>query len=607
MLRVLSVLLSQQAYYWQLLGELVMDNTPLIPVSEYFNFRLDESGKPFMEVKLRGLALLRLAATNKGTAFTKEERTALGLDGLLPPRVTTLQHQVERMYRNYLRQPDDISKYQFLRSVQERSEFTFYALLADHLDEMMPIIYTPTVGKAVQQYSSLYQSPRGVTISSENAHRTEQVINNYPWGDVRMIVVTDSSAILGIGDQGHGGLAICIGKLALYTAGGGVSPFHTMPVNLDVGTNRKELLDDPFYLGVQQPRLHGEKYFELIDNFVDAVYERWPKAIIQWEDFAKNIAFEVLERYRNRIPCFNDDIQGTGAVVLAGLLSACHRKGERLRDQRVVVSGAGAGGSGVAAAIRDGMVKEGLTEEEARRQLFVLDAHGLVMEGITTDEYKVSISQYQDTCSDWNIEGDIPNLMEVIDNGRPTVLLGLTGIHGLFSQPIIEGMARNAEQPIIFPLSNPTSNCEALPADVIEWTRGKAIVASGSPFADVVYEGQSFVIGQGNNAFVFPGLGLASILGGCRRITNEMVLASAYALADYTNEKHLAKGLIFPPVDELQEVSIRVATRVLEQAMADGVSTRADLNLEGLEDYVRSQLWKPEYIPFVPSTEVIEY
>ncbi len=584
-----------------------MKKTPLIPSSEYFNSRLDENGRPFLEVKLRGLALLRLAATNKGTAFTNEERTTLGLEGLLPPRVTSLQHQVERLYRNYLQQSDDLSKYQFLRSVQDRSEFTFYALLADHLTEMMPIIYTPTVGKAVQQYSSLYQSPRGITVSAENADRTEQVINNYPWDDIRMIVVTDSSAILGIGDQGHGGLAICIGKLALYTAGGGVSPFHTMPVNLDVGTDRKELLDDPHYLGIQQPRLRGEKYFELIDNFVNAVYRRWPKAIIQWEDFSKHVAFEVLERYRHRIPCFNDDIQGTGAVALAGLLSACHKKGEHLRDQCVVVSGAGAGGVGVASAIRDGMVKEGLTEEEARRRLFVLDARGLVMEGITADSYKVPISQYQDTCADWTVEGNIPNLMEVIDNGKPTVLLGLTGIPGLFSQPIIEGMARSTEQPVIFPLSNPTSNCEALPTDIIEWTKGKAIVASGSPFADVVYEGQTFVIGQGNNAFVFPGLGLASILGGCKRITNEMVLESAYALADYTSNRHLERGLIFPPVDELQEVSIKVATRVLVQAMADGASTCDDLNPEGLEDYVRSQFWKAEYMPFVPSSEVIEY
>ncbi len=584
-----------------------MKKIPPIPSSAYFNPKLDKNGNPFLEVKLRGLALLRLAATNKGTAFTNKERIALGLEGLLPPRVTNLEHQVERLYRNYLQQLDDIAKYQFLRSAQERSEFTFYALLADHLTEMMPIIYTPTVGKAVQQYSSLYQSPRGITISAENADRAEQVINNYPWDDVRMIVVTDSSAILGIGDQGHGGLAICIGKLALYTAGGGVSPFHTMPVNLDVGTNRKELLDDPHYLGIQQPRLHGEKYFELVDNFVNAVYTRWPKAIIQWEDFAKNIAFEVLERYRDKIPCFNDDIQGTGAVVLAGLLSACRRKGEHLRDQRVVVSGAGAGGVGVANAIRDGMVKDGLTDQEARRRLFVLDAHGLVMEGITTDSYKIPISQYQDTCADWSIEGNIPNLMEVIDNGKPTVLIGLTGIHGLFSRPIIEGMARNTGQPIIFPLSNPTSNCEALPADIIEWTKGKAIVASGSPFANVAYEDQIFVIGQGNNAFVFPGLGLASILGGCKRITNEMVLESAYALADYTSDRHLQEGLIFPPIDELQEVSIKVATRVLIQAMADSSTTRDDLNMEDLEDYVRSQFWKPEHIPFVPSSEVIEY
>ncbi|MCW8962433.1 MAG: oxaloacetate-decarboxylating malate dehydrogenase, partial [Gammaproteobacteria bacterium] len=285
-------------------------------LSKYFDYKQDEAGNGYLEVHLKGIALLRLAATNKGTAFTERERIELGLDGLLPPHVVDLKHQLERLYRSFKQQPDDIAKYQFLRSLQERSEFAYYGLLENHLEEMMPIIYTPTVGKAVQQYSSLYQAPRGITLSADNIDRADAVMENYPWGDVRMIVATDSSAILGIGDQGHGGLAICIGKLALYTAGCGVSPFHTMPVNLDVGTDRHDLLQDPTYLGIHKNRLRGEEYFALVDKFVASVQKRWPKAVIQWEDFAKNVAFEVLERFKDKIPCFNDDIQGTGAVVL---------------------------------------------------------------------------------------------------------------------------------------------------------------------------------------------------------------------------------------------------------------------------------------------------
>lgn len=572
-------------------------------LSKYFDYKHDDKGNEYLEVHLKGMALLRLAATNKGTAFTTRERIELGLDGLLPPHVVDIKHQVERLYRSFQQKPDDIAKYQFLRSLQERSEVAFYSLLEKHLEEMMPIIYTPTVGKAVQQYSNLYRAPRGITLCSENIDRVDAVMENYPWGDVRMIVATDSSAILGIGDQGHGGLAICIGKLALYTAGCGVSPFHTMPVNLDVGTDRNDLLQDPTYLGIHEKRLRGDAYFDLVDKFVTGVQKRWPKAVIQWEDFAKNVAFEVLERYKDKIPCFNDDIQGTGAVVLSGLLAACKQKGESLRDQRVVVVGAGAGGVGVARAIRDGMVKEGLSMEDARKQLFVLDGRGLVMDDPNTDNYKLSVSQHPDWVADWEISGEVAQLMEVVEQGKPTVLLGLTGVSGLFSQPIVEAMAKNTEEPIIFPLSNPTSNCEAIPEDIIEWTNGKAIVASGSPFANVEYNGKTHVIGQGNNAFIFPGLGFAAIIGKCRRISDEMVLESAYALADYTIENHADKGLIYPPVSDLNNASVKVAARVLKQAISDGSSSRNDLDNEHLEDYIESRMWFPDYLPFVYSDQ----
>jgi len=567
-------------------------------LSNYFSYKKDENGKAYLEVYVRGIEILRLTLSNKGTAFTSEERRELGLDGLLPPRVTDLEHQVERLYRNYQRLGNDLEKYEFLRDLQERSEIPFYSVLEQHLDEMLPIVYTPTVGLAVQQYSSIYKTARGLTLSPENIDRADEVVTNYPWHEVRMIVATDSSAILGIGDQGHGGLAICIGKLALYTSGGGFSPFHTMPVNLDVGTNRKELLDHPHYLGVHQKRLHGDDYFDFMDKFVEAVEQRWPKAVIQWEDFSKDVAFKVLERYREKIPCFNDDIQGTGAVVLAGLLTACQLKNESLADQRVVIAGAGAGGIGVASEILKGMVREGIDEDIARQQMFVLDGRGLVVAGVTPDEYKQRVAQSPDAIKGWDAESQTPSLMEVVENARPTVLIGLTGVTDLFSEPVIRAMKKSCDRPIIFPLSNPTANCEAIPEDIFEWTEGTALVATGSPFDNVEYAAGSFPIGQGNNAFIFPGLGFASVLGKCRRISDEMVLESAYALADYTAEHHLRNGLIYPPVAELQAVSKFVATRVLEVALEDGSSDREDLQDVKLADYVESKFWKAEYLPY---------
>jgi malate dehydrogenase (oxaloacetate-decarboxylating) len=346
--------------------------------SRTFALKSDPNGHPYLQVAVGGITLLRFALLNKGTAFTPEERAALGLEGLLPPVYNDLEQQLERVYQGYVREGSPISKYQFLRSLQERNEILFYALLERHLDEMLPIVYTPTVGDAVMQFSALYQHPRGLSFSEGNVARAAEVVGNYHLDDVRMIVATDSSAILGIGDQGYGGLAIPIGKLALYTVAGGVSPFQTLPVALDVGTDREDLIEDTHYLGARHRRLRDERYLAFIDAFVAAVKERWPKAVIQWEDLSKDAAFAVLERHRRHLPSFNDDIQGTGAVALAGLISASRLKGERLRDQRVVILGAGAGGIGVAWAIREGMVRDGLSREEAAARVFVLDSKGLL-------------------------------------------------------------------------------------------------------------------------------------------------------------------------------------------------------------------------------------
>jgi malate dehydrogenase (oxaloacetate-decarboxylating) len=566
-------------------------------ISPYFDIKQDAQGKEYMEVYLEGIALLRLVLSNKGLAYTQEEREALGLDGLLPPQYNTLEQQIERVYRGFLREADPLSKYQYLRALQERQEILFYAMLTHHLEEMLPIVYTPTVGQAVQQYSHLYQNPRGISFSPLNIDRAEKVVSNYPWNDVRMIVATDSSAILGIGDQGYGGLAIAIGKLALYVVGGGVSPFHTMPVKLDVGTDRLELLHDEFYLGVHQRRVRGESYLAFVDKFVEAVHARWPRAVIQWEDLSKEVAFTVLDRYRDRVPSFNDDIQGTGAMALAGLLSACRLKQQSLADQRIIVFGAGAGGIGVSWAIIQGLLREGLSPEEAHARVFVIDSQGLLVEGRAAEPYKQPYAQPREKLAGWRLARPVPGLLEVIENTQATALLGLSGQGGAFNHPVVTAMSENTSQPIIFALSNPTSACEALPTDILDWSDGRAIVATGSPFPDVVRDGHVHPIGQGNNAFVFPGLGFGAILAECHKITDSMVLETAYALADYTAARHLDAGRVYPPVGELQEVSIRVGTRVIKKALEAGVAGKTDLAGRDLDAYLRSRFWHARYLP----------
>ena len=516
-------------------------------LSRYFETFHDADGTEKMRVFASGHALLRLAPTNKGTAFPEEERVALGLDGLLPPHVSSLEEQVARVRAGYLKEPTSIAKYQYLRALQERNELLFFAVLERHLAEMLPIIYTPTVGEAVQQFSSLYQAARGLSLSTNNIGRATQAVRDTLYDDVRMIVATDSSAILGIGDQGYGGLAIAIGKLAIYTAGGGVSPYRSLPVGLDVGTHRGDLRDNPAYLGVRHERLTGEDYLTFMDKFVAAAKTRYPRAILQWEDLSKDTAFTVLERYRKQLPSFNDDIQGTGAMALAGVLSACKLRKERLADQRIIVYGAGAGGAGVAWAIRDELMREGLSMQDARARIFVLDSKGLLMEGRKMEDYKQTLTTSQSDVAGWG-GNTAPDLLTTIEQGKATILLGLSGQPGAFTEAHVRGMIKNTARPVIFPLSNPTSACEAVPADLLRWSEGRAIVATGSPFDPVrTPNGAMQEIGQGNNAFIFPGLGFGSILANATEVTNNMVMAAAMALADFTGHKHLSAGLIYPP------------------------------------------------------------
>jgi malate dehydrogenase (oxaloacetate-decarboxylating) len=451
----------------------------------------------------------------------------------------------------------------------------------------------------VRQFSSIYQRARGLSLSTRNIARATQALHNTFFDDVRMIVATDSSAILGIGDQGYGGLAIAIGKLAIYTAGGGVSPYRSLPVGLDVGTGRADLRDNPAYLGVRHERLTGADYLAFMDTFVSAVKARYPRAILQWEDLSKDTAFTVLERYRKRLPSFNDDIQGTGAVALAGVRSACKLRKERLADQRIVVYGAGAGGAGVAWAMREGLMREGLSRQDALARIFVLDSKGLLVEGRQMEDYKQTLARPQGDLAGWG--GDAaPDLLTTIEKGQATVLLGLSGQPGAFTEAHVRAMARNTARPVIFPLSNPTSACEAAPSDLLRWSDGRALVATGSPFDPVrLPNGATQDIGQGNNAFVFPGLGFGSILANASQVTDNMVMAAAMALAEYTERRHLSAGLVYPPVSELRDVSIAVATRVIVQAFEDGVANTGKLSPSTAEDYVRSHFWRPRYLPFV--------
>lgn len=567
-------------------------------LSRFYDVLRAEDGSRYIEAFVTGFQLLHLPLLNKGTAFTDEERTLLDLHGLLPPRIDTLERQIDRNYRRFLSQDTPLEKHTFLRLLQDTNEVLFFAILQQHLEEMLPIIYTPTVGEAVKSFSALYQSPRGLTLSVDSINHAKQAVDNVPLDDVRMIVATDASAILGIGDQGLGGMAISIGKLAIYTSAGGIGPDKVLPVELDVGTNRGSLREDPHYLGSDRVRLTGRPYRNFIDQFVEAVRQRYPKVVIQWEDFAKDSAFAVLERYRNVVPSFNDDIQGTGAMALAGLLTACRIKGEELKDQRFLISGAGAGGIGVAEVLIQGLEHEGLSRQQALERLVVLDSRGILTSDREMETYKRPYAHEPEFLEELGVRPDA-SLADIISGLKVTALLGLSGQGSQFSREVVDAVSANTPRPVIFPLSNPTENTEVLPADALSWTDGRALVAAGSPFDPVRLNGSTYPIGQGNNAFIFPGLGFGSVLSRAQRVTDNMILAAAYALAEYTTDKHPER--LYPPVAELQSVSIEVAARVMAAAVEDGVAGEFgiyELDEHALVQFVRDRFWHPEYLSY---------
>jgi len=541
---------------------------------------------PYPALVKHGLDLLHDPRLNKGTAFSEQERDELGLRGLLPPRRFTLLQQVERALANLRRKTSNLEKYVFLTSLQERNETVFYRLVVDHIEEVMPIIYTPTVGEACQEYAHIFRRPMGMYISRRDRGRMLDVLRNWPQVDVRVIVVTDGERILGLGDLGADGMGIPVGKLSLYVACAGMYPGLGLPIMLDVGTNNEALLNDPLYIGLPERRLRGPEYDTLIEEFIGAVQALWPKAMIQLEDFGNTNAFHLLEKYRDRICLFDDDIQGTASVTLAGLHSALRITGGSLCDQRILFLGAGEAGIGIGNLIAADLTAEGISEGNARRVCWFVDSKGLVVRSRTDlARYKLPFAHEHQPVAD---------LLTAIETLHPTALIGVAGVGPVFSQPVVEAMTRINQRPIIFALSNPTSKSECTAEQAYRWSNGQAIFASGSPFPQVTINGRTLVPGQGNNAYIFPGVGLGVVASEASRVTNEMFATAAKTLAAMTLDSELAATCIYPSFKRIREVSVAIAVAVAELAYAQGVAGhKRPLDISA---HVHAQVYEPTYI-----------
>lgn len=524
-------------------------------------------------------------ALNKGTAFTEEERDALGLHGLLPPGINTMSEQVLRVMGNYRRKRSDLERYIFLTALQDRNQTLFYRVLSDYLEEMMPVIYTPTVGLACQEYVHIFRKPKGIFVSAKNKGRFSEILRNWPNRDVRVIVITDGERILGLGDLGVAGMGIPTGKLSLYTACAGIHPSWCLPVTIDVGTNNVDLQNDPLYFGMRNPRIRGKEYDCLIEEFIMAVQENFPNTLIQFEDFGNINAFRLLDKYRSRVCSFNDDIQGTASVALAGLYAALRMTGQKLIDQKILFLGAGEAGTGIGDLIVSAMMAEGMSEQDARLKCWFADSRGLVVKSREKlAEHKLAYAhdfEYQQY------------FIDAVKALQPTAIIGVSGQAKTFTQPVLEEMAKINERPIVFALSNPTSSAECTAKEAYAWTEGRAVFASGSPFEPVNLMGKNFEPGQGNNAYIFPGVGLGVIASKSKHVTDEMFLAAARELADKVSEKDFKKGSIYPRLKRIREVSADIAVKVAEVAFEQGLATieRPD----DLASFIRSQMYEPNY------------
>ncbi len=553
---------------------------------------------PVVRTALSGFDLLLNARLNKGTAFTEEERDAFALHGLLPPNVGTIEEQRERRKIALDHRDTAFGKYNLMRDLQDTNETLFYSLIEHHPEELLPIVYTPTVGEGCQRFSEIWRKPRGLFLSYPNKARIDQILSDSRYDDVRCIVVSDGERILGLGDQGAGGMGIPIGKMALYTALAGIPPEHCLPVLLDVGTDNEALLEDPIYIGWQHKRVRGQQYDDFIETFVRAVMRRWPHILLQWEDFAGSNASRLLERYRDRLCTFNDDIQGTAAVTTATLLAAVNATGAPLGEQTIAIFGTGAAGVGIANLLLSAMREEGLGEAEARQRIYAFNRYGLVVEGgkgIRPDQLPFARARAE--VDQWKRSGgeDI-SLLDVVRNVPVTILAGVSAQAGAFTEEIVREMASHTERPIVFPLSNPTSCAEAVPADLLRWTDGRALVGTGSPFPPVEVNGKLIRIAQVNNSYIFPGLALGILVSRARRVTKNMIVAAAKALAQLSPARQDANAPLLPPIADSRKVSLFVAEAVGVQAIADGVASFADAATLNAE--LRAYVWEPVYLPY---------
>jgi malate dehydrogenase (oxaloacetate-decarboxylating) len=551
-----------------------------------------------VRTSLSGYDLLLNARLNKGTAFSEEERDTFALHGLLPPHVGTLEDQRERRKRVFDSRTTSFGKYSFMRDLQDSNETLFYSLIAHHPEELLPIVYTPAVGEGCQRFSEIWRKPRGLFLSYPDKARIDQMLSDSRYDDVRCIVVSDGERILGLGDQGAGGMGIPIGKMALYTALAGIPPEHCLPILLDVGTDNEALLNDPIYIGWQHKRIRGKEYDDFVETFVRAVMRRWPHILLQWEDFAGSNASRLLERYRDQLCTFNDDIQGTAAITTATLLAAVNAAGAPLKEQTIVLFGSGAAGVGIANLLLAAMQEEGLSEEQARKRLYCFNRYGLVIEGGKgIRPGQLPFARKRADVEGWKLSGteDI-SLLDVVRNAKVTILAGVSAQAGAFTEEIVREMASHIERPIIFPLSNPTSCAEATPADLLRWTDGRALVGTGSPFPPVEVNGKLVRIAQVNNSYIFPGLALGILVSRASRVTDSMIMAATKALAQLSPAREDRNLPLLPPVADSRKVGLLVGEAVGKQAIADGVAGVADA--ETLIEQLRAYVWEPVYLPY---------